>query len=123
MHKILFVHSDPKLVQIYVPHLRRHFQIDSAHDGLSALRKLRHFQPSAVVSGYDLPRLSGLSLLRAVRSHPRLAPIPFLFLSGSIEPHALGEGASEWLRSADMTPDLMTEKIYNHLKLCISLLN
>lgn len=121
MHKILFVNSDPKLTGIYLPPLRQHFSIDSASDGLSALRKFRRFEPSVIISDYHLPLLSGLALLRAVRSHPKLAQIPFLFFSssgGSAE--ALGAGANEWLPAGSITPDLMVEKIYNHLKLCIS---
>jgi CheY-like chemotaxis protein len=115
---ILFVHSDQKLVEVYHPRLSRHFSVDSAFDGLTALRKLKLTKPGLIVSDYRLPKLSGLSLLKFVRTTNNYSAIPFIFLTGSqVEYEALGLGANDWVDLSVATPDLLIEKIYGQLKL------
>jgi CheY-like chemotaxis protein len=123
MYPMLFVHPDQKLVKLYEQQLKNHFVFDSAHDGLSAIRKIRLIRPKIIVSSYHLPRLSGTSLLQFVRNHPELSPVPFIFLTegGDIE-SALQHGASEWMEQSESTPDILTEKAWNHLKLNVHLL-
>jgi CheY-like chemotaxis protein len=118
MFKILFAHPDSKLVQIYTPYLSRHFSVDSAHDGLVALRKIKLLQPHLIVSDCNLPSLSGLALLKFVRSHSVFGTVPFMFLATSGDTHqALTLGANDWLDLNKTTPEILTEKIFNHLKL------
>lgn len=118
MLQILFVHSDPKFVDLYKPRLARHFSVDSAANGLLALRRLKLQPPGLIVSGYDLPLLSGVSLLKFVRSSPDFARTPFVFLADSHPiDDALSQGASDWLEQAHLTPDLLISKIYYHVKL------
>lgn len=123
MHQLLFFHPDQKLVKIYERGLGEHFIFDSAHDGLSALRKIRLMKPKIIVSSYHLPRLSGTALLKFVRNHPTLSPVPFIFLSdhGDVS-DALGQGASEWVALDTATPNLLIEKALTHLKLNVHLL-
>jgi DNA-binding response OmpR family regulator len=116
--KILFVNPDQKLFQIYQPHLKRHFLVDSADNGLSALRKLRLSPPSLVVSEYTLPWFSGLTLLKFMRKDGRYAAIPFIFLTDhDNSPEALSSGANDWLSKKQTHPDFLLAKIYSHLKL------
>lgn len=118
MIRILFVHPDPKLVGLYQPRLSRYFSVDSAANGLMALRKLKLNPPGLIVSGYHLPLLSGLSLLKFVRSNPDFARTPFMFLADNYPmDDALSQGASDWLTAEQMTPDLLINKIYYHIKL------
>ncbi len=116
MHNILFIHPDVKLTRLYQPILTRHFVSDSAHDGLSGLRKIRLSKPGVVISDYHLPFLSGLALLKFVRSHHQLAMTPFIFLSDHPGVNqALGSGASDWLIPRESSPELLLNKIYQHL--------
>lgn len=118
MTKILFAHPDEKLSSIYARHIQPHFPVESAHDGLSALRKLRLIRPNLVISEYYLPLLSGTSLLRFMRSRPEYHMIPFIFLSDHHDNSlALGLGANDWLEQRFSRPELLLEKIYLHLKL------
>jgi len=118
MLKILFIHNDPKIIRIYEPHLLPHFSVDSAQNGLTALRKLRAAPPSLVLSDYHLPLLSGLSLLKFMRKNQKLALTPFIFLTNHPNvSDGLSFGANDWLNQAATHPDQVIEKIYHHLKL------
>jgi|SRR3989344_550455 len=124
MYPLLFIHPDQKLVKIYESHLGRHFAFDSAHDGLSALRKIRLGPPHVIVSDFHLPYLSGLALLKFVRSTPFLAATPFIFLAGKGDiGQGLAFGANDWVNQMDSTPDFLLDKIAGHLKHNIRLLN
>jgi len=118
MHKILVVHPDHTLVRLYSPHLVRHFSLDSAHDGLQALRKIKISTPNLIVSDFELPYLSGLGLLRHIRTQPNYARIPFLFLTSYEDPSlALNFGGNDWLLQGETSPDQLINKIYQHLKI------
>jgi DNA-binding response OmpR family regulator len=124
MFKILFVNPDEKFVQIYTRPLHQHFLLDSAHDGLSALRKFKINPPSLVVSEYHLPHLSGLGLLRFLRTQTKPNATPFIFLTDYHDrSEALGLGASDWIPLNSSSPDLLIEKIYHHLTLNKWLIN
>src|SRR4051812_13954128 len=105
MHKLIFIHPDRKLQSIYKKSLADHFQIDSAFDGLQGLRLIQKQKPQVIVSEYNLPVLSGSSLLRFVRNHHEFFATPFIFLS-SYHPAAdtLGFGANEWIVVSQSSP-------------------
>ena len=117
MRNILFIHPDPKLVKLYEPLLSEHFQFDSAHDGLTGLRKIRINRPKLVISEYKLPHLSGLGLLKYIRNEPDLAATPFIFFSehDNLE-QALSLAANEWVYPRHSSPELLLNKIYQHIK-------
>ncbi len=118
MIQILLANSDRKLTLIHEAYLKRHFSVDSAHNGLSALRQASLLRPNVVVSDYHLPLISGLSLLKYIRSHRHLHSIPFIFLSDHLDAsEALSLGANDWLSRTTTSPDHLAEKIYHHLKL------
>jgi len=117
MLRVLFVHSDPKLIDLYRSRLSRHFLVDSAANGLLALRRLKLKPPGLIVSSYRLPLLSGLSLLKYVRNESGLVRTPFMFLADDHPvDDALSFGASDWLPLSSTTPDLLISKIYYHVK-------
>ena len=124
MYQLLFIHPDPKFVRIYENHFRGHFDFDSAHDGLAALRKIRLTRPAAIISDFHLPYLSGLSLLKFVRATPAMASTPFIFLAakGDIV-SAMEFGANDWIQQAEAHPDLLLAQVGNHLQRNIRLLN
>ena len=115
--RILFANPDQKLSQIYVQHMQDHFLVDSAHDGLTAIRKFKLAPPSLIVSDYYLPLLSGLSFLKFVRNHELYAGTPFVFLSDFDDnTQALNFGANDWLNIKTCHPDHLLSNIYHHLK-------
>ncbi len=118
MIQILIANSDRKLTSIHEAHLKRHFLVDSAHNGLQALRQASLRRPAIIISDYHLPLISGLGLLKYIRSHRQLHAIPFLFLTDHTDASlALSHGANDWLSRSLTTPEVLAEKIYHHLKL------
>lgn len=118
MNRILFVHPDQKLSQIYTRHMGQYFQIDSAFDGLAALRRLKLSRPNLVVSDYQLPLLSGISLLKFMRNNETYRALPFIFLTDHHDnSDALSFGANDWLEARATHPELLIEKIYQHIKI------
>jgi signal transduction histidine kinase len=61
-----------------------------AHDGEEALLLVRTEPPDLVISDHMMPRRTGVQLLRALRSEPALAAIPFLLFSAA-RPEGLEE--------------------------------
>jgi two-component system chemotaxis response regulator CheY len=57
-------------------------QISEAPDGEEALRVLVQRPAQLIISDYNMPKLDGLGLLRAVRSHPPIKSTAFIMLTG-----------------------------------------
>jgi two-component system, chemotaxis family, chemotaxis protein CheY len=56
--------------------------IREAADGEAALRELLAKPAHLVISDYNMPKLDGLGLLRAVRAHPPFRSMAFIMLTG-----------------------------------------
>lgn len=56
--------------------------VREAGDGEEALRALISKPAHLVVSDYNMPKLDGLGLLRAIRAHPPLSKTAFIMLTG-----------------------------------------
>jgi two-component system chemotaxis response regulator CheY len=56
--------------------------IREAADGEDALRALITKPAHLVISDYNMPKLDGLGLLRAIRAHPPLRNTAFIMLTG-----------------------------------------
>ena len=53
-----------------------------AADGEDGLRHLLIKPYQLVISDYNMPKLDGLGLLRAIRAHPPIQKTPFIMLTG-----------------------------------------
>jgi two-component system, chemotaxis family, chemotaxis protein CheY len=56
--------------------------IQEAADGEAGLRALIEKGSHLIISDYNMPKLDGLGLLRAVRAHPPTAKTAFIMLTG-----------------------------------------
>lgn len=56
--------------------------IEEAHDGEDGLRKLLARPVNLVISDYNMPKLDGLTFLRAIRAAPQLKNTGFIMLTG-----------------------------------------
>ena len=61
------------------------YRVTCALDGSEALAAFEHDTPDLIVSDLLMPHMDGFALLKAVRSHPIGAAVPFLFLSARAE--------------------------------------
>jgi len=55
---------------------------DEASDGEDGLRKLVAQPAHLVISDFNMPKLDGLGLLRAIRAHPPTAKTAYIMLTG-----------------------------------------
>ena len=56
-------------------------RVMEAEDGVDALRKLENGDFQFILSDWNMPNMTGLELLKAVRKSPRLKDIPFLLVT------------------------------------------
>jgi two-component system chemotaxis response regulator CheY len=56
-------------------------EVDEAHDGASALAKLRAKRFGLVISDWAMEPMSGLELLQAMRADRELATLPFIMIT------------------------------------------
>lgn len=56
--------------------------ISFASDGEQGLKHVMGQQTHLVISDYNMPKLDGLGLLRAMRQHPPTQKMPFIMLTG-----------------------------------------
>lgn len=61
--------------------------VDSVRDGEEALEAVRRHKPRLLLLDIMLPKRSGLDVLKAVRSDPRLKQIPVLILTARGQQH------------------------------------
>jgi CheY-like chemotaxis protein len=116
MKTILFVENDPVVVTMYRNRLQSEgFRIETAEDGLDALRILSSFTPDLVTLDLMLPKLSGADVLRFIRSDPRLKHIPVILFSNAymteLGEDAVLSSANKRLLKAYSTPTLLLESI------------
>ncbi|MGH7968485.1 MAG: response regulator [Limisphaerales bacterium] len=121
MKRVLLVDDDPVITRIYQVGLsRRGFQVDSARDGLEAIKALRVSIPDIVVLDLMMPRLSGVEALRLIRKEPRWAALPVVVLSNAYVDQATREaaalGAQKGLLKMGCTPLLLEKVLYEVLE-------
>jgi len=80
--RVLVIEDDTSLLRL----LELRLSVDgyttrTAADGVAALQVLANWQPDVVVTDVMMPRLSGLSLCRALRGDQRTATLPVILLT------------------------------------------
>ncbi|AXI89189.1 response regulator [Streptomyces griseoincarnatus] len=79
MTRVLVVEDDPQLVRALVLNLQaRHYGVDAAPDGATALRLAAARQPDVVLLDLGLPDMDGVDVIKGLRGWSR---VPILVLS------------------------------------------
>lgn len=82
-HCVLIIDDDPGAVEAFVAMLEsRGYSVRAAFDAESGMREIEHGAPSAIIVDLHLPTLSGIDLLRRLRSAPRHAAVPVAVITG-----------------------------------------
>ncbi len=68
--------------------------VDEAEDGAAALHKLRTQTYEFVVSDWNMPNMTGIELLRAVRADPQIKHLPFLMITAEAKRENIIEAAT-----------------------------
>jgi CheY-like chemotaxis protein len=81
--KIALVVDDSMLIRHTVCRFleERGFQVEAATNGFEALEILATLEPDIIITDIQMPRMSGVELISAVKNDPRTAEIPIVALS------------------------------------------
>jgi CheY-like chemotaxis protein len=84
MKKIFLLDDDSFVTTLYKARLQHEgFQVDASNDSRAALSKIEEFLPDLLVLDLHMPQVSGVDILRMIRSHSntRLRTLPVVILS------------------------------------------
>jgi DNA-binding response OmpR family regulator len=116
MHKILIVEDDQIVANIYRNKFSvEGYQVEIARDGLAGLEMVRHFQPDAVLLDLMLPKMSGVEILKQLRSESSYERLPVIVFSNTyltnLVQDAWKAGATKCLSKANCTPKQVIEVV------------
>jgi DNA-binding NarL/FixJ family response regulator len=72
--------------------LRPEWVVETAADGLEAMRKLKSALPDLLVTDVQMPGMDGMALLTQVRRDPALAGLPLILISAQDDRSSLRQG-------------------------------
>jgi two-component system chemotaxis response regulator CheY len=67
--------------------------VDEAEDGVAALQKLKGSNFQFVVTDWNMPNMTGIELLRAIRADAALKPLPVLMITAEAKKENIIEAA------------------------------
>ncbi len=116
MKKILLIEDDQLVANIYRNKFAlEHFQVDIAHDGEAGFAAISSFQPDLIILDLMLPTISGLDLLKKIRSDEKLKQLPVIVFSNTYLSNMVQEawkaGATKCLSKANCTPKQVIEVV------------
>jgi DNA-binding response OmpR family regulator len=122
MKKIAIIEDDLVIANIYRNKLNVDgFQVEIAHDGPTGIELIESFRPDLVLLDLMLPVISGLDLLKKIRSQAEFKELPVIVFSSTYLTNVVQEawkaGATKCLSKASCTPKQIIEVIRAVLKL------
>ena len=82
MKKILIIEDDLIVANVYRNKLAvEGYQTEDAPDGESGLKLMRTFQPDAIVLDLMLPKMSGVEVIKEIRSDAEFSKVPIIVFS------------------------------------------
>src|ERR1017187_6471826 len=113
---ILFVEDDAVVLTTYRNLLQREgFRIETAQDGLEALKALSQTTPDLVVLDLMLPKFDGADVLKFIRADPRLKIVPIILFSNAQIADFAEDALTRQLRKTDCTPSILIQTIQEML--------
>ena len=84
--RIIIVEDEHDMAELVALRLKREgYLVETAHDGLQGLEKIRNQPPDLALVDIMMPKLSGKDLLIEVRQDPRTAKVPIILLTAKGE--------------------------------------
>jgi PAS domain S-box-containing protein len=98
---LLLVEDSDEMSAYLAGLLGAEYRVDTARDGADALERARSRHPEIIVADVMMPRLDGLSLVRALRDDENLRDVPIVLISARAGMEAretgLAEGADDYV--------------------------
>ena len=122
MKKILIVEDDQIVANIYRNKFSvEGFQVEIALDGVAGMEMIRAFRPDAVILDLMLPKLSGVEMMKQIRSEPDCQHLPVVVFSNTYLTNMVQDawkaGATKCLSKANCTPKQVITVVKNALSL------
>ena len=122
MAKVLIVDDDPFILDMYVLKFKESgFQVETAQDGKSGLKKVKDTRPDVVLLDVVMPAMDGFDVLQELKKSlpPPLPKIILLTNLGQKEDvdRGLQLGADDYIIKADFTPSEVVDKVKKILNL------
>ena len=100
--KILVVDDEPDVTELVAYNMKaKGFQVETLNDATASIAKARTYHPDLIILDIMMPDLSGIQVCRILRSDPKLAGVPIIFLTAKSESHdrieGLESGADDYL--------------------------
>ena len=113
---ILFVEDNSVVLKAYQNRLEQDgFRVESAGDGLEAMKLLSMMVPDLVILDLLLPKFNGAEVLKFIHSQPRLKSVPVFILSTSsilgAEEEPVLQRAEKRLLKKTFTPTVMAQAV------------
>src|ERR1043165_3755361 len=121
--KILIIEDDQIVANIYRNKFSvEGYQVEVALDGQSGIEMLNSFRPDAVVLDLMLPKITGVDLMKQIRSKSDFQQLPVIVFSNTYLTNMVQEawkaGATKCLSKANCTPkqviEVLRTTINNH---------
>src|SRR6267154_391255 len=120
MKKVLIIEDDQIVANIYRNKFSHEgFQVEIALDGSVGLELVRSFRPDAVVLDLMLPKLTGLELMKKIRSDPQFEQLPVIVFSNTYLTQMIQDawkaGATKCLSKSNCTPKQVIDVVRSTL--------
>jgi two-component system alkaline phosphatase synthesis response regulator PhoP len=118
--KILIVDDEPDIVEFISYNLRnKGYSIDTARDGVEAIRKAKDFRPDLILLDMMMPNKDGIQTIKELRQMPDFENIAIIFLTAlsdeRSEIEGLKIGADDFI-SKPIKPELLATRISTALR-------
>ncbi len=116
MKKILIIEDDQIVANIYRNKFSvEGFTVDIALDGQAGLEMIESFRPDAVILDLMLPKLTGVEVMKKLRTRPEFQQLPIIVFSNTYLTNMVQEawkaGATKCLSKANCTPKHVIEVV------------
>ena len=111
-----FVDTNANVLATYGKLLQREgFRVESAQDGLDALKGLSQLKPDLVVLELMLPTFDGAEVLKFIRADPRLKTVPAIIFTDAsateLMQDAVLANGTQYMPKSDSTPADMLQAV------------
>ncbi len=118
MKKILIIEDDPIVANVYRNKLAvEGYTSEVAPDGETGLKVMRTFKPQLILLDLMLPGISGVDVIKEIRSEPEFAKTPVIIFSNTYLTNLIQEawraGANKCLSKSNCTPKDVIEIVRN----------
>jgi DNA-binding response OmpR family regulator len=92
-NQILVIEDDPSVRMLLDKSLRsRGYEVVTCDDGLAGLAMLEQIQPDLIIVDIMMPRLDGMTFVKAIKGNQATKPIPVIFLTSNNDPKTMIAG-------------------------------